>query len=334
MTRKRKLCIFTGSLLRRFGAVVFVLLLFCVAACGTEDGEEDPLPLSVTMRKDDFEVTLSVPKSVYYVKELREEDIICVDVTVRYVGEEDKILIRHGLDSAIRAYDSEGFLPSWDEEKRTSLQRGESCTFSLDWEGYSREYSEQGIYKISKSLELEFLNPETEERTGKYVKFGLNVFPVEIREKKGKAVSFKEYEALWRPMAESEYLTEKAESYAKERKEAGLEKEFSRILAGRDEGLIQYAVFYQENGLFSGVEIVTQYGREFFTAGKEGERQSLYTEAPPELSEDGKHLQFSVIMEATGKVYEYRVYVTPDTFTEKNGGERTLIYLDVTGKLR
>lgn len=333
MIRKKNLSVFAGRFPKLFGQVALVLLLFLFSACAAETGEEDPQTLSVTMTKDDFEITLSVPKSVYYVRELRKEDIICADVTVRYVGEDDEVLIRHGLDSAIRAYDSEGFLPSWDEAKITSLQRGQSYTFPLEWEGYSREHSEQGIYKISKSLELEFLNPETEEGTGRYVKFALNVFPVEVRKKKGKAVSFEKYEALWEPLAESDYLTEKAEVYAKERKETEPEKEFFRILAGRDEDVLQYAVFYQENGLFSGVEIVTQYGREFFTVGKEGERQSLSVEAPPALSEDGKHLQFSMVMEATGEICEYRVYVTPDTFTGKNGEEKARNYLDVTGRM-
>lgn len=334
MIRKKSLRAFAGRLSTLFGRVFFVLLLFSFAACGADTGKEDQLPLSVTMTKDDFEVTLSVPKSVYYVKELQKDDIICADVTVRYVGEEDEVLIRHGLDSAIRNYDSEGFLPSWDEEKRTSLQKGQAYTFPLEWEGYSREHSKQGIYKISKSLELEFLDPETEERTGRYVKFTLNVFPVEVRKKKGKAVSFEKYEALWVPLSENDYLMKKAEAYAEELKKAEPEREILKVLAGRDEDLVQYAVFYQENGLFSGVEIVTEHGREFFTVGKEGERQSLSMEAPPTLSEDGKHLQFSMVMEATGEVCEYRVYVTPDTISRKNGGKVTLNYLDVTGRMR
>ncbi len=336
MTRKRDLYIFSRSLLRHFGAVVFVLLLFSVAACGTEDGEEDPLPLSVMMRKDGFEVTLSVPKSVYYVKELRKEDIIRSEITVRYVGEEDKVLVSHYqtlLSNSIQNYDVEAHFGLWPEGGTTSFQKGQSYTFPFEWEGYSREHSKHGIYKVGTLLVLEFLNPETKEDTGEYVEFALNVFPVELRKKKGRALSFEKYEAIWEALPEEESLVKKAEVYAEEWKKNEPEREALRVLAGREEDVLQYAVFCQENGLFSGVEIVTEAGADFFTVAKDGKPQQLLLDEPPELSEDGRHLRFFTVMEETGEVCEYRAYVS----IHENGAigkERKINYIEVTGKLR
>lgn len=314
--------------------VVLFVFLFSFAACSTETAEE--LPLSVTMTKDDFEVTLFVPKSVYYVKELRKEDIIRSEITVRYVGEEEEVLVAHNqtlLSNSIQNYDEEARFGLWNERGTTSFQKGQSYTFPFEWEAYSREHSEQGIYKIGTLMELEFLDPETEEGTGKYVNFALNVFPVEVREKKGKALSFEKYEALWEALPEEDSLVKKAEAYAKELKETGSEKEVIKVLAGQEDDLVQYAVFYQEDGAFSGVEIVTKYGREFFTVGKADIRQSLYTEALPSLSGDGEHLRFSVITEPAGEICEYRVYI--DKREKGKGGEEEILnYVEVTGKTR
>lgn len=337
MIRKKSLCVFTGRLSKLFGQAFFVLLLFSLAACGADTEEEDSLPLSITMIKDDFEVTLSIPKSVYYVKELRkEEDSIRSEVTMRYLGEEEEIVVAHNqtlFSSAIQKYDMEANFVLLQERGISTIQKGQSYTFPFEWEVYNKEYFEQGIYKIGTMLELRFVDPETEEDTGQDVEFALNVFPVELRKKKGKALSFEKYEAIWNPLPEEEFLTKKAETYAEELKEAEPEKEFLKVLAGREEDVVQYAVFCQENGLFSGVEIVTEAGKDFFTVAKDGKPQSLFMEEPPELSEDGRHLRFFTVTEETGEVCEYRAYVSIHE-NGVRGKERKINYVEVTGKLR
>ncbi len=337
MIRKRNLHIFTKGLFKCLGPVAFVLLLFSFAACGTEDGEEDPIPLSVTMIKDDFEVTLSLPKSVYYVKELRKEkDNIRFEVTLRYLGEEEEIVVAHNttlFSSSIQNYDEETHFRVLQERGISTIQKGQSYTFPFDWEAYSREHSEQGIYKIGTRLELGYIDPETEEDIGKDVEFALNIFPLELRKKKGKALSFEKYEAIWEALPEEETLIKEAVIYAEEWKKNEPEREALKVLAGREEDVLQYAVFCQENGLFSGVEIVTEAGADFFTVAKDGKPQQLLLEEPLELSEDGRHLRFFTVLEETGEVCEYRAYVSIHE-TGVIGKERKINYIEVTGKLR